>query len=175
MIQMKIRILIFTIGLLITVSLHAQRLITPTNSFSISGKIKYEKVITLNELDSFQTKHINDQLIYNHKGELKDTLKALRGIPIKAIFNQLEYIYDKPKTLNEFYFVFIASDGYKVVFSWNEIYNTSAGDNFFIISEMGGKKLQDLDQRIIFLSTADLKSGRRYIKGLERIEVRQVE
>lgn len=172
---MKLSILIFTIGLLFTTSLLAQRQINPTNSFTISGKIKSEKVIKLNQLDSFQTIHINDQLIYNHKGELKDTLKDLRGIPIKDILNQVEYIYEKPKTLNEFYFVFIASDGYKVVFSWNEIYNTTAGDNFFIISEMGGKKLQDLSQRILFLSTADLKSGRRYIKGLERIEVRQVE
>ena len=76
---------------------------------------------------------------------------------------------------DRFYFVFIASDGYRVVFSWNEIYNTETGNNFFIVTEMEGKKLYDVDQRIIFISTADLKTGRRYIKGLEKIEVRQLE
>ena len=64
---------------------------------------------------------------------------------------------------DRFYFVFIASDGYRVVFSWNEIYNTETGNNFFIVTEMEGKKLYDVDQRIIFISTADLKTGRRYI------------
>jgi hypothetical protein len=85
------------------------------------------------------------------------------------------YVYDKPKFLNEFFFVFIASDGYRVIFSWNEIYNTETGNNFFIVTEMEGKKLKYLGQRILFISTGDLKTGRRYIKGLEKIEVRQLE
>ena len=76
---------------------------------------------------------------------------------------------------SKIYFVFKASDGYKVVFSWNEIYNTDSGNNFFIVTELEGKKLKELEQRIMFISTADLKTGRRYIKGLEKIEVRQVE
>jgi hypothetical protein len=40
---------------------------------------------------------------------------------------------------------------------------------------MEGKKLKYLGQRILFISTGDLKTGRRYIKGLEKIEVRQLE
>jgi hypothetical protein len=40
---------------------------------------------------------------------------------------------------------------------------------------MGGKKLKDLEQRIMFISAADLKAGRRYIKGLEKIEVKRIE
>ena len=67
----------------------------------------------------------------------------------------------------------MASDGYKVVFSWNKIYNT--GNNFFIVTELEGKKLRELDQRIVFISTADLKTGRRYINGLTKIEVKRVE
>ncbi|MBK9592619.1 MAG: hypothetical protein IPO32_14365 [Crocinitomicaceae bacterium] len=67
--------------------------------------------------------------------------------------------------MNEFYFIFTASDGYKVVFSWNEIYNSHAGNQFFILTEMEGKKIGEMNQRIVFISTADLQTGRRYIKG----------
>lgn len=40
---------------------------------------------------------------------------------------------------------------------------------------MEGKKGKAIDDRIILLLAADLKAGRRYIKGLDRIELRQTE
>jgi len=61
-----------------------------------------------------------------------------------------------------------------VVFSWNEIYNSEAGNSFYIITEMKGKSMKELDQRVVFLSSKDLKSGRRYIKCLQSIEIRKL-
>jgi hypothetical protein len=171
---MKILILLIT-TILGNFALLAQREIVPTDSIKVFGKIKEAKTFSLAELDTFSKIAIPEQIIYNHKGEIKDTLKIMKGIPLKKLLSSIEFVYDKPKALNEFYFIFTATDNYKVVFSWNEIYNTDSGNNFFIITEMGGKKLKDLDQRIYFVSAADLKSGRRYIKGLEKIEVKQLE
>lgn len=98
----------------------------------------------------------------------------MRGIPLKTLLNPVSYVYEHPRVLNEFYFVLITSDGYKVAFSWNEIYNTEAGDQYFMVTELKGQNLQDLEQRIIFVSTANFKTGRRYIKGLKSIEARQL-
>jgi hypothetical protein len=172
---MKIRILILTIAILTNFSVNAQRTIPQTDSLRVTGKIKNPTVFTLADLDTFPKTAIKDQIIYNHNGEVKDTLTGMSGIPLKTLLASILYVYDKPKFLNEFYFVFIASDGYRVVFSWNEIYNTETGNKFFIVTEMEGKKLNDLGQRILFISTGDLKTGRRYIKGLEKIDVRQLE
>lgn len=172
---MKIRILILIIAILTNFPVSAQRTIPPTDSLQVTGKIKNPTVFKLADLDTFPKTAIKDQIIYNHKGEVKDTLTGMSGIPLKTLLASIIYVYDKPKFLNEFYFVFIASDGYRVVFSWNEIYNTETGNNFFIVTEMEGQKLKDLGQRILFISTADLKTGRRYIKGLEKIDVRQLE
>jgi tRNA U34 2-thiouridine synthase MnmA/TrmU len=123
----------------------------------------------------FQKLLFADQTLYNHKGEVKSTVKNMKGVLLKTVLESIEFEYDKPKELNEFYFVFVATDGYKVVFSWNEIYNTEAGNNFYIVTELEGKKMKDMDQRMLFISTADLKSGRRYIKALEKIQVKRVE
>ena len=172
---MKISIFFFIIAILTNFSVNAQRTIQPTDSLRVTGKVKNPTTFTLAELDTFPKTSIKDQIISNQKGEVKDTLTGMSGIPLRNLLASILYIYDKPKFLNEFYFVFIASDGYRVVFSWNEIYNTATGNNFFIITEIEGKKLKDLGQRILFISTADLITGRRYIKGLEKIEVRQLE
>lgn len=156
-------------------TVNAQRTITPSESLKIEGKIKAETTFTIADLEMFQKVDISDQKLYNHNGEAKGSLSNMKGVLLKTVLKGIEFVYDKPKELNEFYLVFVATDGYKVVFSWNEIYNTEAGNNFYIITEMDGKKLSEMDQRIAFISTADLKSGRRYIKALEKIEVRRVE
>ena len=171
---MKIKTLI-VILFLASYSIQAQRTVTPSETLKIEGKIKVEKTFSITELDTFPKVIIADQVLYNHKGEVKSTVKNMKGILLKTVFADIKFDYEKPKELNEFYFIFVATDGYKVVFSWNEIYNTEAGNNFYIVTEMEGKKLKDLDQRILFISTADLKSGRRFIKALEKIEVKRVE
>ncbi len=161
--------------LLLNYSLNAQRKISPTTFFTISGKVISEQIITVKKLDSFPKKDIKDLIIFNHKGEIKDTIKNIRGVLFKEVFSKTTFTNQKPKNLNEFYFVCSASDGYKVVFSWNEIFNSEVGNNLYFITEMDGKSLEDLEQRIILLSSSDIQNGRRYIKGLEKIEVKQVE
>lgn len=54
---------------------------------------------------------LKDQIIYNQKGEIKDTLTGMTGVPLKTLLSSIHYDYTKPKELNEFYFLFIASDG----------------------------------------------------------------
>jgi len=87
------------------------------------------------DFESFKEVFIDDKIIYNHYGEIKNTVTGLKVIFIKILLASVEYIIKKPMFLNEFYFVFVASDGCKVVFSWNEVYNTSVGDNQFILTQ----------------------------------------
>ena len=172
---MKSKITILVLVLLITLFVGAQRKILPTDSFTITGNVKTEGKFTLAQLDSFPKQILKDHVIYNHKGEIKDTLKNVQGILLKNVLATTEYRYQKPKELNEFYFVFVASDGYKVVFSWNEIYNTDIGNHLYIITALSGKTLAAIDQRIMVLATTDLISGRRFIKGLQKIEVKRID
>lgn len=153
----------------------AQRNLAPTNQITISGQIKKTVQYTWQELDSFPKVQLKNRIIYNHKGEAKDTLRNLRGVSLKKVLEKVVYNYEKPRELNEFYFVFSASDGYKVVFSWNEIYNNPSGDGFYFVTEMNQKPIHDLSQRILLLAQDDEQTGRRYIKSLEKIEVKRAE
>lgn len=172
---MKTIIFLFASILLCTIGIDAQRSVSPTDAFIIQGKLSKALVVTVDDLDTFSKVMIKDQIIYNQKGEAKDTVTNMKGVLLKNILSPVEYVYDKPRQLNEFYFVFTSSDGYRVVFSWNEIYNTEAGNQFYIVTEMDGKTLKQMDERILFISTADLKTGRRYIKGLKTIDVKQID
>jgi len=76
--------------------------------------------------------------------------------------------------LSEYYFVCIASDNYKVVFSWNEIFNSDTGKSVYIITAQDGKPATGLDNRIALVSPKDQMTGRRYVKGLQKIVVERV-
>ena len=169
------RYILFGLTCIICGFVYGQRKITPTDSFIISGKVKQEKVYTLADLELYPQKSIGPQVVYNQRGEVKDTIKNIKGVSLKSLFDQIEFVYDKPKELNEFYFIFQGSDGYRVVFSWNEIFNTETGNNLYIITESEGKKLKDIDDRIKFLSAADFKVGRRNIHALAKIIVKQLD
>ena len=145
-----------------------------TSSFQIMGKVKHEKTLTWNELAAYTVTRLSDVIITNHLGEKKGMATGLKGILLKNVLESLELDTDSPKKLSEFYFVCVASDGYKVVFSWNELFNTSTGNSTYIVIEKDGKTGASIPEGILLLSAADFKTGRRYLKGLAEIRVEQV-
>ncbi|HXU25665.1 MAG TPA: molybdopterin-binding protein [Bacteroidia bacterium] len=166
---------LFIFLLLISTFVWAQTKITPTNQFTITGKIKTELKFTIADINMYPLVTIKDVPLTNHLGEVKETLHNLKGIALKPLLEKIEFLTDTPKELSQFYLTFIASDGYKVVYSWNEIFNSETGNNLFIITEKDGKQLTYSEDRILTITTTDFKTGRCYLKALDKIIVSRVE
>ena len=153
----------------------AQKDIKPSDEFVISGQIAHELTFSLADLEKMPSKKIDDIVITNHLGEAKGTAKNMKAILLKSLLEKIEFKSESPKVLSEFFFTFIATDNYKVVYSWNEIFNTSTGDNIYLITEKDGKKLSEMADRILVITSSDQKTGRRNIKGLNKIVVSRAE
>ena len=159
--------------ILVTISLGVwgQNAITPTNEFTVTGLVKKEVTITLKDIEKLESRTIPDMTVTNHKGESRSILKKAKGILIKDLLKNIALKEDNLKLFSEFYFTFTASDNYKVVYSWNEIFNSPTGDHLYIITSLDGEPLQDMRSRILIITPTDYKTGRRYIKGLSKIVV----
>jgi hypothetical protein len=153
----------------------SQKEIKPTESFTIQGEIKLQKTIGLSDLSQWKTHDIGDVVITNHTGETRGEAKQLKGVLLRDVLESIEIKSESPKQLSEFYFVCKATDGYKVVFSWNEIHNSKVGDSVFIVTEKEGKPASQLPESILLLSPWDFKTGRRHIKSLQVIEVKRAQ
>lgn len=129
---------------------------------------------SLKDLAAFTPKRIDSIIIYSHLMEPRKTIKNIKGVLLKDILNKAEFDSNSPKLLSEFYITCIASDNYKVVFSWNEIYNSKNGEHIIIITEADGKNAEQLTDRIALLSATDQATGRRYVKGLQKIVIERV-
>ncbi len=104
---------------------------------------------------------------------LKKEYKNVKGVLLTDLLKDVHITVESPKQLSEFYFVFKATDGYTVVFSWNELFNTETGNSVFVVVETDGKSQQTAPEKILLISTKDFKTGRRHIKGLQSIEVKR--
>lgn len=141
-----------------------------TNAFAITGKVKNEKIITLSALQQYPSIELNDVNI-SCSPRKEDKVKSVKAVLVKTILDSVAFQYEKPRMLNQYYFLFEASDGYKMVFSFNEIYNTEIGNNLYIVTNLQGIELKEMDNRILILTTKDIKSGTRNMKWLSKIVV----
>lgn len=144
-----------------------------TTSFVISGEVKSPITISLLDLTKYTELSIGDIIITNHLGEKKSEQKALKGVLLKEVLQKAEIMNDSPKVLSEFYFQCKAADGYLVVYSWNELFNSPTGETVFLVTSKNGIKISDLDESILMVSSKDYKTGRRYVKALTSIEVKR--
>jgi hypothetical protein len=161
--------------LLLPVSfLRAQENIRPTDHFTIEGKIKAPFIFSLDSAVNFSAVIVDSVIIYNHLLVRRRALKGVKGILLKDILGKVEFDAPGPKILSEFFITCVGSDNYKVVFSWNELFNTDVGKQAIIITEENGRKEAGADGRIALLCPADYATGRRFVKGLEKIIIERV-
>ncbi|UZT99239.1 molybdopterin-binding protein [Chryseobacterium fluminis] len=130
-----------------------------------------EITVTAADLAKY-TKHKLDSVqITNHLKEYKSTLKNVNGVLLRDVLSKISFNEKSPKVLSEYYITCIAEDGYRVVFSWNEIFNTSVGDHVLIIPEVEGRPKDGIST----LSPTDFATGRRYVKMLKTIVLKKAD
>lgn len=147
----------------------------PTDAFTVNGKVKTPRTFRLSDLQKFNTFNLADISITNHKGEVHGTAKNLSGVLLRDILQTIPLDTDNPKDFSAYYFVCRASDGYKVVYSWNELFNTHTGNSVYIVTAKGQQPAEELDEAILMVSAQDIRTGRRYLKNLQTIYVGRVE
>jgi len=156
-------------------TLFEQEKIQPTESFTVNGKVKQSFSFSLKDAASYKQHHIDSLVIYSHNMERRKVLKQVKGVLLKDIIEKAGIEISPPKLMSEFYINCIASDGYLVVFSWNELFNTENGNKVMILTEADGKPASGLEDRIALLSAGDIATGRRYVKGLKEVVIERAQ
>lgn len=152
----------------------AQRASVPTDSIRIFGMIDSTFTVSFEEIARSDKSDLGNFKVTNHRSEFKKEYKNVKGVGLLKILEKIKIGVGKPRELSEYYLIFRASDGYAVVFSWNEIFNTEIGQSLYIVTEVEGKSLTENSDRVLAISTKDFITGRRHIKNLSSIEVKRI-
>lgn len=162
---------LFLLPLFFSLTLFAQTPIdASTIEFKITGKVKAEKIITLADLKNYNAVELQNINI-SCSPRREDKAKLVKGVLLKDLLDSVSIQCEKSHMLGQYYFLFVAQDGYKLVFSFNEINNTEIGNNLYVVTEIDGKDIQSMNNKILILSTKDIKGGSRNMKWLSKIVV----
>lgn len=157
--------------LCISVLLSAQKL----PSVKVTGAIEKPVTVSMEDLKKYETHQINSIDILNHKLEFKKNLKNLKGVLLKDLLEQVKFNAASPKDLSMFYLVCIAEDGYKVVYSWNEIFNSTAEKQAMLITGSSPVSAEESKDGITLITPGDKATGRRYVKNLSGIIIHKAD
>lgn len=152
----------------------SQEMIDSTNQFKVFGLVESPFTITYADLEKQKTTDLGNFKITNHLGEFKREYKKVKGVPLLSLLDHPRITASSPKLLSEYYFVFKARDGYSIVASWNELFNTEIGASFYLVVEADNKSQKDTAEKILLIATKDFKTGRRHVRGLQSIEIRKI-
>lgn len=67
----------------------------------------------------------------------------------------------------------VATDGYRAVFSWGELFNTAVGDQVLVITAQDGRPLDVTAGPTAARSLADLRPGPRHVRNLCAVLIRR--
>ncbi|MGD9948488.1 MAG: sulfite oxidase-like oxidoreductase [Desulfobulbus sp.] len=104
-------------------------------------------------------------------GEPKGKLGNCRGVLLADLINRTEIVVTAHNDTKKMYVVASSDDGYKTVFSWQEIFNSTNGEGIVIILEKDGQPLYQGCGDVDLISANDHLTGPRYVRRLKTVEI----
>ena len=137
----------------------------------ICGRVKAPLDLGIDTLLAMDTVDADDLLLICGSGEPRGKIYNCRGVLLSDIINKAEVVVTDHNDTKKMYIVASSGDGYKAVFSWQEIFNSPVGEGVMVLLEKDGKRLFDEYGSVDLLSARDNLTGPRYVRQLGTIEI----
>ena len=145
-----------------------------SHALAVTGMVETPLTLTLADLRKLPPASGGEIAVTRHNGDKAETITSYKGVRLRDILDKA--VLDAPghNDVKKIAIIASATDGYAVVFSWGELYNSPAGESIIVYYEKNGKALDDNDGEIALISAQDIRTGPRHVKWLNGIEVRKL-
>lgn len=141
----------------------------------ITGRVATPQVVGWEQLTAMASVEIDGLQMICGSGEPKGPIGRCKGVLLSDIINSVDVLITDHNDTKKMYIIASADDGYKTVFSWQEIFNTATGEGVMVILEKENMALDPDRQMVDLLSTRDFLTGPRHVRELSNIEIVMVE
>lgn len=144
-------------------------------ALTVSGAVRNPLRLHAGELRSSPSARTVEPIaLTNASGEFKRMLEGYRGMKLTDLLDQAELEAAGHNDWKRSFVVAKALDGYTVLFSWSELYNTPVGQGVFILLEKDGAPLPEGEGPVALVSAKDRNTGPRHVRALASLEVSRV-
>jgi len=141
------------------------------NKLRVTGRVSKPLELGMEELRAMETEEIAELGIICGDGDPKGSIRNCKGVLLDKILGMADVIKMEHNDTKKMFIVVSAHDGYKTVFSWQEIFNTAVGGGVMVLLERDGEPLDGDRGQLELISAEDYFTGSRYVRGLRDIEV----
>ncbi len=145
-----------------------------TTHVSVTGAVEHSLNLSVDDLRKFPPQQVGEVPLICQSGANMGKLENFKGVLLRDILEKATVKAPAHNDVKKMAVIASASDGYKVVFSWTEIFNSPNGEGVIVFFEKDGQPLADDEGRIAMVSTKDTRTGPRHVKWLQGIEVRKI-
>jgi DMSO/TMAO reductase YedYZ molybdopterin-dependent catalytic subunit len=132
-----------------------------TTALTVKGSVEREVTLSIEDLKRLPVQRPPSESARHYVGcLLRDVLERAKPVEKKRL------------DLRKSVVIATASDGYRAVFSWAELYLSPIGDGVLVVYERDGAALDDSEGRIALVSLKDTRPGPRHLKWLQSVELR---
>jgi DMSO/TMAO reductase YedYZ molybdopterin-dependent catalytic subunit len=145
-----------------------------TTTLAIRGNVGAPTTLSIADLRQFPVQHLEEARVVRGTTGDSTVTRRLAGCLLRDALTSAKLTERERLDLRRTVVVASASDGYKVVFSWAELFNSPIGDGVLVVYERDGAPLPDEEGRIALVSLKDTRPGPRHVKWLQAVEVVRV-
>jgi len=149
-----------------------------TTSLTVKGSVEREITLSVDDLKRLPVQRMDDVRSVRDASGAAPPAESARhyvGCLLRDVLEHAKPVEKRRMDFRKSAVIATASDGYRVVFSWAELYLSPIGDGVLVVYERDGAPLDDREGRIALVSLKDTRPGPRHVKWLQSVELRVLE
>jgi DMSO/TMAO reductase YedYZ molybdopterin-dependent catalytic subunit len=145
-----------------------------TTRIDVAGAVAHPLSLSVEDLKQLPIHKMDERRSVGDGNAREERVRHHEGVLLRDLLDKAEIVEGARNDKRRSVVVATASDGYRAVFSWAELYLTSIGDGVLVVFEQDGKPLDDREGRIALVSLKDTPTGPRHVRWLQRVDVVRV-
>ncbi len=137
----------------------------------VSGSVKRRHSFDLCALMRLPTQLTGPLDVVCLSGRKVRSASDYKGVRLSALLDVAQLRMPNARDFTRAYVLAQGADGYTVMFSWHELYNTPVGVGALVVYERDGLPLGDEEGGIGLISSCDLRVALRQVRALRRLTV----
>jgi DMSO/TMAO reductase YedYZ molybdopterin-dependent catalytic subunit len=148
-----------------------------TARLTVGGSVRQELTLSIDDLKQLPVQRLEDVRVVRADPSSSPAAELTRrytGCLVRDLLDRAQPVEKSRFDLRKSIVIATATDGYRAVFSWAELYLSPIGDGVLIVYERDGRPLPDDEGPLGLVSLKDTRPGPRHVRWLRSIELRLV-